>query len=559
MNVLCAASATTVRTVSTPAVSSSIPDGRRPVSARNAIAPYDQASAAHDRRPHAERHEQRVEDDGRDHAGDEEVDPDAAQDRPQPRVGDGRPCSTSTALGERRRLASTVRSSRAMRRSDTGRGRPSGRIVPTLGFWSGGGAVVRSLVRGSAARTDGSGYGLTAGRRSTARGRMTAMELTEVFEWEGRRVGVGPCGVGPAGGVLPRDAVLLLVCGSRSPRRWPTIHRLPVGPAGLRPVLEGPGHPVALRRAGAAFRALLDHWGLDRPHVVAHDIGGLVSPARAPGRGGGVRLALPGRRRRDPAERRRRSTGSSRRTRTLLAQLPAYIHEAIVRAYVGNATPPRARCRRARRARGALDRRPRASRRSTGRSPTSTRAFLEENERRLGRISTCRSGSSGAPRTPGSRSRPDAGSRGLVPGAVAHRGAGRRPPYAVRRPGRPRDRAARLARPDGMMAPWPIPRAGQPARPQDLVDLRAPGDGLLHPSPDPDDVDQQVAFGTSGHRGLVAQHGVQRDPHPRDHAGDLRLPQASRATTARCSSAATPTGSPSRRGRPRWRCWPPTT
>ena len=46
MNVLCAASATRVRTVSTPAVSSSIPDARRPVSARKAIAPYAQPSAA---------------------------------------------------------------------------------------------------------------------------------------------------------------------------------------------------------------------------------------------------------------------------------------------------------------------------------------------------------------------------------------------------------------------------------------------------------------------------------------------------------------------------------
>ena len=46
MNVLCAARATMVRRVSTPAVSSSIPDARRPVSARKAMAPYDQPSAA---------------------------------------------------------------------------------------------------------------------------------------------------------------------------------------------------------------------------------------------------------------------------------------------------------------------------------------------------------------------------------------------------------------------------------------------------------------------------------------------------------------------------------
>ena len=77
--------------------------------------------------------------------------------------------------------------------------------------------------------------------------------------------------------------------------------------------------------------------------------------------------------------------------------------------------------------------------------------------------------------------------------------------------------------------------------------------------PDPDDLDQRVAFGTSGHRGSSLRHRVQRGAHPGDHPGDLRLPQAGRATTARCSSAATPTACPSRPGPPRSRCSPPTT
>ena len=46
MKVLCDARATTVLRVSTPAVRSSIPDGRRPVTARVAMAPYDQISEA---------------------------------------------------------------------------------------------------------------------------------------------------------------------------------------------------------------------------------------------------------------------------------------------------------------------------------------------------------------------------------------------------------------------------------------------------------------------------------------------------------------------------------
>src|SRR3954447_13703588 len=45
------------------------------------------------------------------------------------------------------------------------------------------------------------------------------------------------------------------------------------------------------------------------------------------------------------------------------------------------------------------------------------------------------------------------------------------------------------------------PRAGQPAEPQDLVDVSHLVTAYYTGVPDPDDVDQQVAFGTSGHRG----------------------------------------------------------
>src|SRR5688572_9817473 len=47
----------------------------------------------------------------------------------------------------------------------------------------------------------------------------------------------------------------------------------------------------------------------------------------------------------------------------------------------------------------------------------------------------------------------------------------------------------------------PDPRAGQPAEPQDLVDLPHLVTAYYTGVPDPEDVDQQVAFGTSGHRG----------------------------------------------------------
>ena len=44
-------------------------------------------------------------------------------------------------------------------------------------------------------------------------------------------------------------------------------------------------------------------------------------------------------------------------------------------------------------------------------------------------------------------------------------------------------------------------RAGQPAQPSDLVDVAHLVTAYYTLTPDPDDVDQQVAFGTSGHRG----------------------------------------------------------
>lgn len=45
------------------------------------------------------------------------------------------------------------------------------------------------------------------------------------------------------------------------------------------------------------------------------------------------------------------------------------------------------------------------------------------------------------------------------------------------------------------------PRAGQPAKPEDLIDVAAVVTAYYTAVPDPDNVDQQVAFGTSGHRG----------------------------------------------------------
>lgn len=56
------------------------------------------------------------------------------------------------------------------------------------------------------------------------------------------------------------------------------------------------------------------------------------------------------------------------------------------------------------------------------------------------------------------------------------------------------------------------PRAGQPAQPEDLVDLPHLVTAYYSIEPDPDDVAQQVVFGTSGHRGS-ALNGAFNEAH----------------------------------------------
>ncbi|OBF92520.1 phosphoglucomutase, alpha-D-glucose phosphate-specific [Mycobacterium sp. 852002-51152_SCH6134967] len=47
----------------------------------------------------------------------------------------------------------------------------------------------------------------------------------------------------------------------------------------------------------------------------------------------------------------------------------------------------------------------------------------------------------------------------------------------------------------------PHPRAGKPAQPEDLIDIASVVTAYYTREPDPENVDQQVVFGTSGHRG----------------------------------------------------------
>ncbi|MCF7551180.1 alpha/beta fold hydrolase [Pseudonocardia sp. WMMC193] len=159
----------------------------------------------------------------------------------------------------------------------------------------------------------------------------------EIFAWEGRRIAWRRSGSGPP--------VVLCHGTPWSSHLWEpyaealsrdfTVHRWDM--PGFGRSSKEPGHAVDFGVQSAAFAALLDHWGLDRPHVVAHDVGGVVSLRThlVEGRDFASLLlvdvvAVP------PA-------GSPffrlvQEHPDVLARVPPYIHEALVRAYVANAS-----------------------------------------------------------------------------------------------------------------------------------------------------------------------------------------------------------------------------
>ncbi len=103
------------------------------------------------------------------------------------------------------------------------------------------------------------------------------------------------------------------------------------------------------------------------------------------------------------------------------------------------------------------------------------------------------------------------------------------------------------------------PRAGQPAQPEDLIDVAQVVTAYYTVEPDPDNVDQQVAFGTSGHRGSSLDAAFNEAHILATTQAIVEYRAAQGTTRSACSSAAIPTRCRSRHGCRRWRCWPPTT
>ncbi len=103
------------------------------------------------------------------------------------------------------------------------------------------------------------------------------MEVTEELAWQGRTIRWGRAGHGPP--------VVLCHGTPWSSRLWSpyadalaaeyTVHLWDM--PGYGESSKHPDHAVDLGVQGEAFAALLDHWGLTAPHVVAHDYGGAVA------------------------------------------------------------------------------------------------------------------------------------------------------------------------------------------------------------------------------------------------------------------------------------------
>ena len=102
------------------------------------------------------------------------------------------------------------------------------------------------------------------------------------------------------------------------------------------------------------------------------------------------------------------------------------------------------------------------------------------------------------------------------------------------------------------------PLAGKPAPKSLLIDPARLEREYYARKPDMDVASERVSFGTSGHRGSPLDGIVHRGAHPRDHAGDLRVPRG--AGHRRAALHGQGHARPLRPGRSarRSKCWPPT-
>jgi pimeloyl-ACP methyl ester carboxylesterase len=164
-----------------------------------------------------------------------------------------------------------------------------------------------------------------------------AMQPTETFEWQGRQIAWGRAGSGPAVVFChgtPWSSLVWRPFAATLARDF-TVYLWDM--PGYGRSSKHPEHPVHFGVQAEAFAALLTHCGLERPHVIAHDFGGAVSLRAHLVVGASYAslmlvdvVAIP-------------PSGSPffrfvQDNQNVLGELPAYIHDAIVRAYIGAAS-----------------------------------------------------------------------------------------------------------------------------------------------------------------------------------------------------------------------------
>lgn len=106
---------------------------------------------------------------------------------------------------------------------------------------------------------------------------MTTYELRETFEWRGRSVAWDRFGSGPDLVFLhgtPWSSALWRQIAEALAARF-TVHLWDM--PGYGASSKDSAHAVDLGTQGELFAELVGEWGLDHPHVVAHDFGGAVA------------------------------------------------------------------------------------------------------------------------------------------------------------------------------------------------------------------------------------------------------------------------------------------
>jgi pimeloyl-ACP methyl ester carboxylesterase len=169
------------------------------------------------------------------------------------------------------------------------------------------------------------------------RGTNVSVDLTKRYEWQGRQIAWERAGVGPAvvfcHGTPWSSVVWQPIVAALSDRYTVYLWDMP----GYGRSSKQPDHPVDFGVQAEVLDALIRHWDIARPHVIAHDFGGAVSLRAHLVCGADIAslmladvVAIP-------------PSGSPffrfvQDNPGLLDQLPGYIHRAIVRAYISNAS-----------------------------------------------------------------------------------------------------------------------------------------------------------------------------------------------------------------------------